>query len=430
MQTLEQNHSAKTESELPRVAIHARHSAGPVCWVLISATPYHDARFSAFATHESIPPVLLELTDHEPFSCLEVAPTAASYVRRLLRPGLKRSEMTPRVLRTLLFQTLDEIGPAVVCVNGWSLPGSIETLAWCASRRVPAVVMSESTANDSPRSRWKEAIKVRLLSFASALLVGGRLHAEYVLELRVPDVRIFQGYDAVDNLHFELGSDAARGDGAAVRTRMKLPERYFLGCCRFEAKKNLSRLLEAYSMYRARLGADAWSLVLAGDGYERQALEALARSLGIEESVHFIGARSYIELPTVYGLASAFVHASTTEQWGLVVNEAAAAGLPLLVSERCGCAPELVRPGVTGLLFDPFDVEAISAAMTSIASPHTDLKAMGHAARIAAREWSPERFATGLAQAVRVALESPTPKPTLAARLTLRALSSRPLPNR
>jgi glycosyltransferase involved in cell wall biosynthesis len=430
MQTSVHNLVTATEYQRLEVANIAHVLKGPVCWVLISATPYHDARFSAFAAHASVPPVLLELTDHEPFNCLEVTTTAVSYGRRLLRPGFKRSDMTPAIVRSLLFNALDEIGPSVVCVNGWSLAGSIETLTWCASREVPAIVLSESTANDSPRSWWKEAIKVRLLSFASALLVGGRLHAEYALKLGVPDSRIFQGYDAVDNLYFELGADAARRDAVSLRATMKLPERYFLACCRFEAKKNLARLLEAYSMYRSRSGAESWGLVLAGDGYERLALETLARGLGIEESVHFIGARSYIELPVVYGLASAFVHASTTEQWGLVVNEAAAAGLPLLVSERCGCAPELVQPGVTGLLFDPYDIEAISTAMTSIASSDTDLTAMGLAARLTAREWSPERFANGLVQAVRTALEAPIPKPTLTARLTLRALSVRSLPNR
>jgi glycosyltransferase involved in cell wall biosynthesis len=288
--------------------------------------------------------------------------------------------------------------------------------------------MSESTAYDSPRSWWKEAVKARLLSFASAVLAGGRLHAEYALELGVPNFRVFQGYDAVDNLHFELGADAARQDGAALRARMNLPERYFLTCGRFEAKKNLARLLEAYSMYRLRFGAEAWDLVLAGDGVERSALEAGARNLGIAQSVHFIGARAYTELPAIYGLASAFVHASTTEQWGLVVNEAAAAGLPLLVSDRCGCAPELVRPGVTGFLLDPYDIAAISAAMTAIASPDVDSKGMGQAARLNAREWSPQRFADGLAQAVRTALQTPIAKPKLAARLTLRALSARPLP--
>jgi glycosyltransferase involved in cell wall biosynthesis len=294
---------------------------------------------------------------------------------------------------------------------------------------VPAVVFSESTDKDSPRSWWKETVKMRLLSFASAVLVGGSLHAEYALKLGVPGYRIFQGYDAVDNLHFELGADAARRDGTALRIRMKLPQRYFLSCCRFEAKKNLVRLLQAYSLYRSSSGAGSWDLVMAGDGYERPALEALARNLGIEDAVHFVGARPYSELPIFYGLASAFVHASTTEQWGLVVNEAAAAGLPLVVSERCGCAPDLVRQGVTGLLFDPHDVEAISAAMTSIASPDTDARKMGQAARLKAREWSPRRFADGLAQAVRTAVELPLPRPTLAARLTLRALSARPLPH-
>ena len=327
-----------------------------------------------------------------------------------------------------MFKALDEIAPAVVCVNGWSLPGSLESLAWCASRGVPAVVMSESTSHDSSRSWWKEAIKARLLSFASAVLAGGRLHAEYARQLGVPTFRVFEGYDAVDNVHFELGADAARQSDAALRAQLKLPERYFLTCGRFEAKKNLARLMQAYSMYRSSAGAEGWALVLAGDGVERPALEALARNLGIEETVHFIGARAYAELPIVYGLASAFVHASTTEQWGLVVNEAASAGLPLLVSERCGCAPELVRPGVTGLLFDPYNVEAICAALTAMASPDTDQRKMGEAARITAREWSPQRFAEGLAQAVRTALEAPIPKPTLTARLMLRALTVRPLP--
>lgn len=418
-----------TEAEMPPLnAAAAPILPGPVCSVLISATPYHDARFSAFAAQSSIPPVMLELTDHEPFSCLEVFPARVPYVRRLLRPGLKRSDMTPAILRPLLFQTLDEIAPAVVCVNGWSLPGAIQTLAWCARRKVPAVVMSESTASDSPRSWWKEAIKMRLLSHVSAMLVGGRLHAEYALQLAVPAARVFQGYDAVDNSHFEHGADAARRNATALRTRMELPDRYFLACCRFEAKKNLARLLQAYSLYRTKAGAEAWTLVLAGDGVERPTLEALAHSLGIEAAVRFIGARTYDELPAIYGLASAFVHASTTEQWGLVVNEAASAGLPLLVSERCGCAPELVRPGVTGLLFDPYDIAAISMAMIAIASPDTDLNVIGNAARLAAREWSPQRFANGLAQAVRTAFETPVPKPTFAARLVLRALGVRPLP--
>ena len=80
------------------------------------------------------------------------------------------------------------------------------------------------------------------------------------------------------------------------------------------------------------------------------------------------GFKQYDELPAYYGLASAFVHASTTEQWGLVVNEAMASGLPVLVSDRCGCAPDLVEDGVNGFTFDPYDVEALAGLMQRVAA--------------------------------------------------------------
>ena len=105
MPTLDQYRISETERRPPQGVGAAAPVSVRVCWVLISVTPYHDARFSAFAAHASIPPVLLEVMDHDPFSCLEVPPAATSYVRRLLRPGLSRGDMTPAILRSLLFQT-------------------------------------------------------------------------------------------------------------------------------------------------------------------------------------------------------------------------------------------------------------------------------------------------------------------------------------
>src|SRR5262249_59830905 len=105
--------------------------------------------------------------------------------------------------------------------------------------------------------------------------------------------------------------------------------------------------------YRAAAGTAAWKLVLLGEGEQRAKLEGLRDALGLRNDVSMPGFKQYDELPAYYGLASAFVHTSTTEQWGLVVNEAMAAGLPVLVSERCGCGPDLVREGVNGFTFDP-----------------------------------------------------------------------------
>ena len=85
-------------------------------------------------------------------------------------------------------------------------------------------------------------------------------------------------------------------------------------------------------------------------------------ALGLDNDVIFPGFIQYDELPAYYGLAKAFIHASTVEQWGLVVNEALAAGLPVLVSERCGCAPDLVREGRERLHLRPDRYQSIGGA--------------------------------------------------------------------
>ena len=82
--------------------------------------------------------------------------------------------------------------------------------------------------------------------------------------------------------------------------------------------------------------------------------------------MHLPGFKPYDELPVYYALANAFVHASTTEQWGLVVNEAIASGLPVIVSNRCGCAPELVNGN--GFTFDPTNEHELTARLLEMAS--------------------------------------------------------------
>jgi glycosyltransferase involved in cell wall biosynthesis len=122
------------------------------------------------------------------------------------------------------------------------------------------------------------------------------------------------------------------------------------------------------------------------------------------------------------------VHASTTEQWGLVVNEAMAAGLPVLVSDRCGCAPDLVEVGVNGFTFDPCGVEELAGLMQRVAAMTDGQRdAMGRASQRIIADWGPERFADGLMQAVQAALRRPPPTPSLFDQALVWALARRPL---
>ena len=227
---------------------------------------------------------------------------------------------------------------------------------------------------------------------------------------------------------------------------------FFLASARFIEKKNLPRLLQAYAQYRDAVKAEIgkaesgnertaastsprpspqggegvapWGLVLLGDGPLRPALCSQLQALGLQDSVLMPGFIQYDELPAWYARASAFVHASTTEQWGLVVNEAVAAGLPVMVSNRCGCAPELVREGVNGFTFDPNNVEEFAALLLKISAFNFPLSAFGAESRSIATQHEPARFGEGLKQAAELAMKLPRPRANLFDRLLLNRLAS------
>jgi glycosyltransferase involved in cell wall biosynthesis len=285
-------------------------------------------------------------------------------------------------------------------------------------------MMSESQDRDRRRNPLGENIKRRVLSLCSSALVGGSSHAAYLAKLGLPRERAFCGYDVVDNEHFRSGAERARADGT-LRARLGLPGRFFLASCRFVAAKNLGRLLEAYSRYR-KSSSDPWGLVLLGDGPLRPDVEGGFRRLGLETHVLAPGFIQYDTLPAYYALAGAFIVPSVMEPWGLVVNEAMAAGLPVLVSERCGSAPDLVEEGRNGFTFDPYCVEQPASLMLKVsAMAEGQRQAMGRASQEIISRWSLDLFAQNLEKAIQAALRAPRRSVSVLDRLLLWALIHR-----
>ena len=246
-------------------------------------------------------------------------------------------------------------------------------------------------------------------------------------------------------------ADLTSGPGSLQAPSSKLQAHpFFLASARFIEKKNLPRLIEAYALYRQLAQTsdprpptfpssdpglptsdlrppssvlrppssdpglptsvfrpptfDPWPLVLLGDGALRAALSSQLQALGLVDSVQMPGFVQYPELPEYYARAGVFIHASTTEQWGLVVNEAMASGLPVLVSNRCGCASDLVQSGVNGFTFDPYNVEELAQLMLRVGSMEPGARSrMGHASRQIIADWGTDRFASGLKAAAETA---------------------------
>jgi len=374
--------------------------------------PYHCARLEATARHcETIGVEVAAETLEYPWSPVQ---SAGSYSRLTLFPNEKRKpakEVSRRMEDALRTSHLD-----AVAIPGWSGNTALAALRWCAESGTPAILMSESGALDQPRLQWREWIKQRIVSLYSSALVGGQRHIDYLVALGMPRDRIFTGYDVVDNEYFRQKAEEVRSHASDVRRRYGLPENYFLASARFIEKKNLPSLITAYAEYRRQRsvargqrsevgqGNGSWDLVLLGDGPLRKTLNSQLSTLNLHTHVHLPGFRQYDELPVYYALARAFVHASTTEQWGLVVNEAVASGLPVIVSNRCGCMPELVADN--GFTFDPVNEDELAARLLEMASlSDHDLECFGEASRRIAARFGPDRFGEGLERAAKMAIK-------------------------
>ena len=388
--------------------------------------PYHVARLSAAAKYCDLLAIEVMARSSE-YSWDRIVD--ADFRRKTLFGPSAVCQVTPRKLLSLLDQELEGFQPSVVVIPGWYGLDGLGALRWARRSRVPLVIMSESQATDFRRSSIMEWVKSCYVRQCNAALVGGRTHADYLVKLGLRRKKIFLGYDVVDNEFFARGSAAARKNEEALRQKYNLPDRYFLVSARFVKKKNLEGLLLAYRDYlRAAKVASAavakpWDLVIVGDGPLHNQLEEVIAAERLHEFVHLPGFKQIEDLPVYYGLAECFILPSTTEQWGLVVNEAMASGLPVIVSERCGCAAELVENGRNGFKFCPLAAETLADKMIEISGVQCNRQEMGQASREIIARWSPERFGKGLEAAVKEAMTSPRIRVHLLDSLLLAALA-------
>lgn len=248
-----------------------------------------------------------------------------------------------------------------------------------------------------------------MVAAVDAWLAIGRANAEHLRSWGVPQARIFAMPYAVDNARFAASAEAA--DTAALRRELRLGERpvaLFVG--KLMPRK---RVLDAIAAM-ARLGGPAAArrpvLLIAGEGEQRAAAERAVAAQGLEDSVRLLGFRNQSELPALYALAEVLLVPSAHEQWGLVVNEAMAAGTAILASEEVGAAHDLVVEGETGYRVPLGDVAALAERLGAVmADPQTAAR-MGAAARARIADWNFEADLRGLKAAL-AAVCPPVPGP-------------------
>ncbi|MCA1661997.1 MAG: glycosyltransferase [Novosphingobium sp.] len=293
-------------------------------------------------------------------------------------------EAIPRLQRLrAMLAALGDCDVAFVGI-GYDQP-DVLALAWMLRLKGKRVVlMSESKADDARRRWWREAGKRVLLWPFAAALVGGPRHAAYMRSLGFRRRPVVEGYDTVS-------LERVRAMGGAAR--LAPADRPFVFVGRFVAKKNLALLIEAFGRYRR--GGGRRNLVLVGGGELHEALRARIAAAGLDGAIAITGFVDAAQVGAHLADARALLLASSVEQWGLVVNEALAFGLPVAVSEAVGARETLVAHGGNGFVLASDDAAAWAEAMRALDDDALRAR-MSDASRRLAPAGDVERFAAGV----------------------------------
>lgn len=309
-----------------------------------------------------------------------------------------------------------------VWVHGWGHIGLRQAIRAASALGLLVLLRGESTLDPGPvtwKRRLRDAYARRLLRRVAGCLCIGSWNREFYQSFGVPQDRLFSVPYAVDNAWFQARCAEAAPRREAFRRELgPEPGRpVILFAAKFIPVKAPEILLQAYQeAWNAERGAPNGNrksdrgvrpyLLFVGDGPMRGQLEAQAGAL-LGGDVRFLGFRNQTELPALYDLCNLFVLPSRFEPWGLVVNEVMNAGRPVLVSDRVGAGPDLVRGGETGWVFPANDVAALAAALHDACADPARLARMGKAARERINCWSFTEDRAGILSA----LEAVTVKP-------------------
>jgi glycosyltransferase involved in cell wall biosynthesis len=385
------------------VTPHVRPAA---VWLLTNApSPYQAELFTAIAERPDVE-LSVRLMRSASSAGRAVASGFGGVVMSAVAPASWRDEfrLHPRALWEAAFGRYD-------CYILSGLYTSI-TFICCAAilqlRRKPWVIWLErprrlatavSPRQSSPLARLRDVVRTRLVCSATRVLcIGSAARREYAA--------LGATEDRLDVLPYCC--DLARYDDVAPKHIAEFREEHglqnsvvFLFSGQLIARKGVDTLLRAFEQVAA--SASNTALVILGDGPLRGELEAQV-SPECRDRVHFLGHLPQQDLPTAFRAADVFVFPSRHDGWGVVINEACAARLPIIASEETGAAGDLVVPGGNGFRHAASDVDAFYHSMKRLTQNAKLRQEMAQRSGELVQDLSPKKGAARFAESVRKAI--------------------------
>lgn len=266
---------------------------------------------------------------------------------------------TPSISEVLAADRVD-----VLAVNGWHLKSYLQAVRVARALCIPVLARTDSHL-ETPRATLKRAAKVvaypLFLRQFNMFLPSGTLSAKYLRRYGIPESRLRRVPYCIDVEAFGLAAARGQKKRADIRRRYGAgeSEKLVLFVGKLIDVKGVPVLIEALGHLSA--AGRSVRLLVVGSGPLAGQLARMAEAKSVPAT--FAGFVNQTRLPDIYAAADVLVLPSWSETWGLVVNEAFACGLPVIVSDRVGCAPDMIAPGLTGTVFQAGNVVQLADAI-------------------------------------------------------------------
>jgi glycosyltransferase involved in cell wall biosynthesis len=274
-------------------------------------------------------------------------------------------------------------------INGWRTRGEWRAITACFRRRVPMFIRGDSVLlHQRPLATRiaKHFVYRRWIPRFACYLTVGRLNERYYEHYGADRRRFVPVRHFVDNDLFARVAEQGRSAAVALRKTWNVRDGALtlLFAGKFVDGKQPMDAIRAVEE-ASNAGANV-HLVMVGDGPLRAESESYSSSRNLP--VTFAGFLNQTAMPAAYAASDILVLPSRSETWGLVVNEAMASGIPAIVSDQVGCAPDLVIPGESGSVFPAKDHHALARLIVEYATDRKRVKAEGKNANVRIRSYS------------------------------------------
>lgn len=283
-----------------------------------------------------------------------------------------------------LNEQIEDWKPDAVLIFGWAYKGHLSAMRYFKGR-VPVLFRGDSTMLDVPRG-IKSAIKSVFLRWVyrqvDYAFYTGTNNETYFKAYGLRHNQLLFAPHAIDNNRFNINRSH---EAHALRSSLNLLSNdiLILFAGKLEAKKDPLILLEAFGKVRK----PDWHLLFVGNGNLENELKNNATA---DPGIHFMDFRNQSDMPVIYQAADLFClpSAGPGESWGLAVNEAMASGKAILVSDKVGCAIDLVKNNTNGEIFKSRSVSALTDALLRLAADKERLAEMGRQSQKIIQSWN------------------------------------------